>query len=48
MTMALDYAHTMPEYTTNSNPELTDQIAIASDWRAVGNDLAYAISEIEL
>lgn len=43
MAMALDYAHTMPEFNTDSNPADADGKALAADWAAVGNDLASAM-----
>lgn len=39
ITMALDVAHTMPQYNNNSNSAMADALALASDWRAVGRDI---------
>lgn len=43
VTMALDVAHTMPEFNTSANPAEADRKALAADWEAVGNDLANAM-----
>lgn len=47
MTMALDFAHTMPEYNQNISPGLADALAIAADWRAVGLDLQQAVNDYQ-
>ncbi len=44
MAMALDYAHTMPEFNTDSSPAAADGKALVSDWAAVGNDLTNAMN----
>lgn len=44
VTMALDYAHTMPEFNTAQTPEQTDMSALSADWQAVGADLSMALS----
>ncbi len=46
MAMALDFAHTMPEFNTDATPEIADARAIAADWRAVGAELSGAVQSL--
>ena len=39
----LDLGHTFTEYNDHDTPEEADRAAMASDWYAVGDDLAEAI-----
>ncbi len=47
MAMAMDVSHTMPDFNQSSNPGLADYMALAADWRSVGNDMAMAMGEFE-
>lgn len=47
ITMALDVAHTMPEFNANSDGDLADQLALASDWRAIVQDMENAFAEVK-
>ncbi len=44
MAMALDYAHTMPEFNTAPTSAAADAVAAAADWVAVSTDLANAMN----
>ncbi len=43
MTMALDYAQTMPEFNVDATPALADGKALSADWKALGSDFAAAM-----
>jgi hypothetical protein len=45
MAMAMDASYTMPDFNQNSDPGLADSMAVAADWRAVGNDMSAAMGE---
>ena len=39
----LDFAGTLNEYNTSFSGEQADRIALASDWKAIGDDLRLVI-----
>jgi hypothetical protein len=41
----LDYGDTMTDFNYSLTEQQADRIAIRADWRAVGNDVAYVITE---
>ena len=43
MARLLDFAGTLNEYNSSLSGEQADRIAIASDWRAIGDDLRLVI-----
>ena len=45
MARSLDLADTFTEYNTSRSPSEADFRGIRSDWRAVGEDFDYVISE---
>jgi hypothetical protein len=44
----LDLGNTLNEYNYSQSEEEADSQAIASDWKAVGNDIKVAIDQLEL
>lgn len=48
MARVLDLAGTLNEYNSSVTPEEADRVALAADWRAVGDDLRNAIRAFEL
>lgn len=47
MARVLDFGNTLTEYNTSVTPQQADAVAIAADWRAVGDDIRSAIREFE-
>ena len=42
----MDFGNSLSEFNYSTYPELTDTMALASDWRAVGFDLQNAIDTV--
>ncbi|MCD8139265.1 MAG: hypothetical protein LUE17_05735 [Planctomycetaceae bacterium] len=47
MTMALDYAHTMPEYNGSVDGKTADSLSLAADLRAVAADFRSAMASYQ-
>jgi hypothetical protein len=43
----IDLGGTLTEFNRSATPELADAIALASDWRAVGQDLSNAMNQAD-
>jgi len=40
----IDFGNTLEEYNSSPSPDMADALAIASDWKVVGDDLRQAMS----